>query len=105
MSYESPAWLKPYASYSINKINDEYVISGSFNYKDEMGNTQESTFPEMRVPYNGSFESISKMMDSYIFGQINLAESRYINAQKTLQKQAPSRFLPKSEAEKFVRNQ
>jgi hypothetical protein len=44
-------------------------------------------------------------MQSYIFGQIKIAEDKYTKAQKTLQKQAPDSFLSKSDAEKRVRNQ
>jgi hypothetical protein len=105
MSYESPTWLKPYTSYTINKYEDQYIIRGNFTYKDEMGNPKTVDFGEMKVPYNGSFQSIKKMMDSYIFGQINIAEEKYKNSQKALQKQAPGMFLPKADAENRVRNQ
>jgi hypothetical protein len=105
MSYESPEWLKPYTSYTINKYESGYVINGNYTYKDEMGNPKTVDFGEMKVPYNGSFQSINQMMKSFIFGQIKLAEDKYTKAQKTLQQQAPSSFFSKADAEKRVRNQ
>lgn len=108
MFYETPEWMKQYASYSINKYQDGYVIRGGFTYKDEMGNPVTVDFSkdgEMKVPYNGSFQSTIKMLDSYIFGQIAIAQKKYDEAQKRLKQQAPGSFLPKSDAEKRVRNQ